>query len=63
MGAKKMGLHSVLVRTGILAYLPASQIEEMMIEDRQPTFNGSLSMTVSPWTYPNRRPTVYFSSC
>jgi hypothetical protein len=33
-----MGLHSVLVRTGILADLPASQIEEMMIEDRQPTF-------------------------
>jgi HAD superfamily hydrolase (TIGR01459 family) len=38
LGAKKMGLHSVLVRTGILADLPASQIEEMMIKDRQPTF-------------------------
>jgi HAD superfamily hydrolase (TIGR01459 family) len=38
LGAERMGLHSVLVRTGILTHLPPSQIEEMMIADRQPTF-------------------------
>jgi HAD superfamily hydrolase (TIGR01459 family) len=38
LGACRMGLHSVLVRTGILSDLSMTQVEEMILADREPTF-------------------------
>ncbi len=38
LGAANCGLDSVLVRTGILAELPATEVENMMTSDRKATF-------------------------
>jgi HAD superfamily hydrolase (TIGR01459 family) len=38
LGARSFGLDAVLVRTGILADLPAAEVESMMTFDRQATF-------------------------